>query len=198
MKKLIIVAMFVLFAPNAFAGLTGVGLGVHGGLISGYKNPILRDAILVQYQNFKLTGDMFDMGAHINIGTLRVIEIDAELDYAWKKQEIVSGVNLTFSDLSVTGSIRKTLELGVLKPYAGVGIGLHRVAYSIDYGGQVIGVILPDNESKVGYLLKAGMEFDLPFFPLTPYGEWRYNIIQTSEKSTKYTSIIIGLTLDLP
>lgn len=139
---------------------------------------------------------MYDLGAHINIGTLRVIEIDAELDYAWKKQEIASGVNLSFSDFSVTGSIRKTIKLGLLNPYAGVGIGLHRVAYSLNVGG--IGIILPDNQSKTGYLIKAGVELDLPVFPLTPYAEWKYNVIQTADKSTKYTMLLIGLTLDLP
>ena len=198
MRKLIFIAMIVVFVPNAFAGLTGLGFGVHGGLISGYKNPILRDAIQIQYQSFKLTGDMFDIGAHLNIGTLRVIEIDVELDYAWKKQEIISGVDLTFSDFSVTGSVRKSIKLGILKPYAGAGIGLHTVAYSLDFGGQTVGVVLPGNESKTGYLLKAGLELDIPVFPLTPYGEWRYNAIQTTGKSTKYTSIIFGITLNLP
>lgn len=45
MKKLILIAMFVVPASTAFARFTGIGLGIHGGLISGYKNPVLRDSI---------------------------------------------------------------------------------------------------------------------------------------------------------
>lgn len=198
MKKLIIIAITLALTPNAFAGLSGLGFGVHGGIVSGYDNPGLEESILGDFPAFELTGDMYDIGAHLNIGTFRVIEFDANLDYAWKKQEVISGVDLTLSDFSITASVKKSIKLGVIKPYLGVGGGIHIVAYSLDVGGQVVGVILPDNESKTGYLVKAGAEFDIPLFPLTPYGEWRYNVIQTSGKSTKYSSIIFGITLDLP
>lgn len=200
MKKLIIIAIVLALTPNAFAGLSGLGFGVHGGIVSGYDNPGLEEGILAtpEFAGFELTSDMYDIGAHLNIGTFRVIEFDANIDYAWKKQEVISGVDLTLSDISVTASVKKSIKLGVIKPYLGVGGGIHVVAYSLAFGGQVVGVILPDNESKTGYLFKAGAEFDIPLFPLTPYGEWRYNVIQTSGKSTKYSSIIFGITLDLP
>ncbi len=200
MKKLIIIAIVSALTPNASAGLSGLGFGVHGGIVSGYDNPGLEEGLLAEplFAGFELTSDMYDIGAHLNIGTFRVIEFDANIDYAWKKQEVISGVDLTLSDISVTASVRKSIKLGVVKPYLGVGGGIHVVAYSLALGGQVVGVVLPDNESKTGYLLKAGAEFDIPLFPLTPYGEWRYNVIQTSGKSTKYSSIIFGITLDLP
>jgi opacity protein-like surface antigen len=183
---------------SALAGVSGLGIGVHGGLVSGYDNPILEESFLSDFPGFELTNDMYDIGAHLNIGTFRVIEFDVNLDYAWKKQEVASGIDLTFSDFSISGSVRKSLPLGVLKPYAGAGLGLHVIAYSLDVGGQVVGVVLPDNESKSGFLFKAGLELNIPVFPLTPYGEYRYNIIQTTGKSTKYSSIIFGVTLDLP
>ena len=200
MKKIVIFAAILMIAPNAFAGLSGLGFGVHGGLVSGYDNPGLEEGILTepQFAGFELTNDMYDIGGHLNIGTFRIIEFDANIDYAWKKQEVISGVDLTLSDFSITAAVRKSITLGVVKPYVGVGGGIHVVAYSLDVGGQTVGVFLPDNESKTGYLLKVGAELNIPLFPLTPYGEWRYNAIQTSGKSTKYTSIIFGITLDLP
>ncbi|MEE9553288.1 MAG: outer membrane beta-barrel protein [candidate division Zixibacteria bacterium] len=200
MKKLIVIIALLAFAPNAFAGLSGLGFGVHGGVVSGYDNPGLEEGILAEplFAGFELTSSMYNIGGHLNIGTFRVIEFDGSIDYAWKRQEIIQDVNLTLSDVSFTVSVKKSLQLGVIKPYLGVGGGMHIIAYSLDVGGQVFAAAMPDNESKTGYLLKAGAEFEIPLFPLTPYGEWRYNVIQTSGESTKYTSIIFGITLDLP
>jgi len=200
LKKLIFLAAFLFFAPAADAGLSGLGFGVHGGVIFGYDNPILEQSILTdpQFTGFDLAGTMYDVGGHVNIGTFRIIEFDANLDYAWKKQELAPGIDLTYSDFSVTAAVRKSISLGVIKPYLGVGGGVHVNAFSLDIGGQTVGVVLPDNETKTGYLFKGGVELNIPLFPLTPYGEWRYNVIQTTGKSTKYSSIIFGLTLDLP
>ena len=194
---MLIVAL-VLAGTNTSFGLSGLGLGLHGGLISGYDNPVLEEGIPLDSLGIDITEEMTDIGAHLNIGTFRVIEFDLNIDYAWKKQEISSGIDLRFSDFSITASVRKSIALSALKPYIGVGVGQHWMAYSIEFGDQVIGVVLPKDESKVGYHFKAGVDLDFPVFPLTPYGEWRYNIIKTAGESTKYTAILIGLTLDLP
>ncbi len=185
-------------ASTAQAGLSGLGFGVHGGLVSGYDNPVLQDSLFSSFSGFELSDKMTNIGAHAKIGTFRIIEFDAALDYAWKKQEVIPDVNLTFSDFSASGSVRKSIALAVIKPYIGAGLGLHWMAYSLDLGGQVIGVVMPENESKFGYHFKVGVDFDFPLFPLTPYAEWKYNTIQTTGKSTKYSSINVGITLDLP
>lgn len=198
MRNVLLVAALVLAGSRAFAGLSGLGLGVHGGLISGYDNQVLEDSILSEFASFDMSDKMTDIGAHLKIGTLRVVEFDLNLDYAWKKQEIVSGIDLRFSDFSITASVRKSIALAALKPYIGVGVGQHWMAYSLELGDQVIGVVLPENESKFGYHFKAGIDLDFPVFPLTPYGEWKYNIIQTSGESTKYSALLVGITLDLP
>lgn len=198
MKKVMLVVALVLAGVKTSFGLSGLGLGIHGGLVSGYDNPVLEDSVLSQFASFDMSEEMTDIGAHLNIGTFRIIEFDINIDYAWKKQEILSGIDLRFSDFSISASIRKSIALSALKPYIGVGVGQHWVAYSIELGDQVIGVVLPKDESKIGYHFKAGVDLDFPVFPLTPYGEWRYNIIKTAGESTKYTAILVGLTLDLP
>ncbi len=198
MKNVLMVVTLVLVGTRAFAGVSGLGFGLHGGLISGYDNPALQEGIPLDSLGIDLTEKMTDIGAHLNIGTFRVIEFDLNIDYAWKKQEITSGIDLRFSDFSITASVRKSIALGALKPYIGVGVGQHWMAYSIEFGDQVIGVVLPEDESKVGYHFKAGFNLDFPLFPLTPYGEWKYNIIQTAGESTKYTALLVGITLDLP
>ncbi len=198
MKKVMFVVALVLAGTNTSFGLSGLGLGIHGGLVSGYDNPVLEEGIPLDSLGIDITEEMTDIGAHLNIGTFRVIEFDINIDYAWKKQEILSGIDLRFSDFSISASIRKSIALSALKPYIGVGVGQHWMAYSIEFGDQVIGVVLPEDESKIGYHFKAGVDLDFPVFPLTPFGEWRYNIITTAGESTKYTAILVGLTLDLP
>ena len=197
MKKLILIASFVFLASNSYAGLTGLGIGIHGGIISGYDNPVLESSILSQYTGFDFPDQMTNIGLHINIGTLRIIEFDVSADYAWKKQEVVSGVDLKFSDFSASGSVRKSIPLAVLKPYAGAGLGIHAMAYSLEIEG-LPPVILPDNEAKIGFHFKVGLELNIPIFPITPMVEWKYNVIQTTGESSKYNSINLGLTLDLP
>jgi opacity protein-like surface antigen len=198
MRNVLLVVTMVLAGSRAFAGLSGLGLGVHGGLISGYDNQVLEDSILSQFASFDMSDNMTDIGAHLKIGTFRVVEFDLNLDYAWKKQEIVSGIDLRFSDFSIAASVRKSIALAAFKPYIGVGVGQHWMAYSLEIGDQIVGVVLPENESKIGYHFKVGVDLDFPVFPLTPYGEWKYNTIQTTGESTKYSVLSVGITLDLP
>ena len=176
--------IFMFIAPAAFAGLTNIGIGIHGGVISGYDNPVLEDTLVRQYTQIDFSGNMNNLGMHVNIGTLRIIEFDGSLDYAWKKHEITQGVKLTFSDISISGSVIKPFPVAVLKPYIGAGVGIHALAYSLETSGQPTAV-LPSNESKLGYHLKVGVALNLPLFPLTPSAEWKYNIIQTTDKSKR-------------
>ncbi len=197
MKKITFIIAFLVIVPGAYAGLTGIGIGIHGGIISGYDNPVLEDSLVQQYTNIDFADNMTNLGMHVNVGTLRIIEFDGSLDYAWKKHEITQGVDLTFSDFCISGSVKKSLSFAILNPYVGAGIGLHAVAYSIEAEGQTVAV-LPDNETKLGYHIKAGVALNIPLFPLTPFAEYKYNIIQTTDESTKYSAINVGITLDLP
>lgn len=203
MKKLAVISTLIFIAPVANAGLTGIGIGIHGGIVSGYDNPVLEDSLVEQFAAYLIDIDfpdkMTNIGMHVDIGTLRIIEFDGSLDYSWNKHDLAPGVELTFSDISLSGTVKKSFPMAVLKPYAGLGIGIHALAYKLEVSG-IPGIIFtdPENESKIGYHIKAGIALNLPVFPLTPFGEWKYNIVQTSEKSTKYSSINIGITLDLP
>jgi len=125
LKKITLIVAFVFVVPSAYAGLTGIGIGIHGGIVSGYDNPVLEDSLIQEYPAMDFADNMTNIGMHVDIGTLRIIEFDGSIDYSWKKHEIIQGVDLTFSDISVSGSVKKSFPLAVLKPYAGVGIGIH-------------------------------------------------------------------------
>lgn len=203
MKRIMVFCVLVFVAPGAYAGLTGIGIGIHGGIVTGYDNPILENSLVEQFAglpvpvNIDFPSKMTNIGMHVDIGTLRIVEFDGSLDYAWNKHDLAPGAKLTFSDISLSGSVKKSYPMAVLKPYVGAGIGIHALAYSLELTGFP-GILLPSNETKIGYHIKAGVALNIPVLPLTPFGEWKYNIIQTADKSTKYNSINIGITLDLP
>lgn len=189
----------LLAGSSAYAGVTGLGFGIHGGVVSGYNNLTLEESVKDAYRNltdFSLSKNMTDVGIHLNINTLRIVQLDANVDYAWKTQKVYQNVDLTYSTLAVTGTVRKSISLAILNPYAGVGLGLYRSAYSIKSGP--VTVVLPSDQTKLGYHAKAGVELNIPVLPLTPYAEFRYHIIQTAKHSTKFYAVVAGLTLDLP
>lgn len=200
LRKTLIILAVLLSSANSYASLTGICFGVHGGIVSGYNNLTLEQSIKVVNSNFSLKNNMPDLGVHVIIGTLRIITIDGSVDYGWKKVAAMQGVNLTYSTLSATASIRGSIPLAILSPYVGVGAGFYRNAYSLSVSGYSYQVVipLPSNETKVGYLLKGGVEVHVPLFPLTPFAEFRYNHIPTSGKATHYYQALAGVTLNLP
>ncbi len=197
-SALIIVTIFI-FVSSAHASMTGIGFGVHGGMVSGYNNLTLEQSIKAAYGNFSLKKNMPDVGIHLIIGTLRVVTIDGSVDYGWKKLGVFSGLSLNYSTLSATAALRASLPLGPIKPYAGAGLGVYRNVYSLT-GDQLNGVaiILPADETKVGYLAKGGVEVNIPMFPLTPFAEFRYNHIPTKGNATHYYQVLGGVTFNLP
>ena len=197
--RMLAIATLILLCPAAYAGITGLGFGVHGGIVSGYNNETLEQSVKDAFQNFtdfSLSKEMTGIGAHVKVGTLRVIDLDGSLDYAWKKQNVYQDYDLTYSIFSAAASVRKSIPIGILGPYVGAGVGFYRSAYSISNGS--VTVVLPSNETKVGYHVKGGLEFNIPVFPLTPFAEFKYNQIQTSGEATKFYQVFAGLTFDLP
>lgn len=199
LRKTLIILGILIFSTNLYAGVTGIGFGVHGGLVSGYNNLTLEQSVKDAYSDFSLTKNMPDLGVHVIIGTLRIITVDGSVDYGWKKVDVFQGLKLTYSTLSATASVRGSIPLAILSPYVGVGAGLYKNAYSLSGGplGHTV-IVLPSNETKVGYLLKGGVEVHVPLFPLTPFAEFRYNHIPTSGKATHYYQALAGVTLNLP
>jgi len=199
LSRILAITLTVLIAPAAHAGVTGLGFGIHGGIVSGYDNPTLEQSVKDAFQSltdFSLSKDMTNVGIHLKVGALRVIDLDGSLDYTWKKQNVYQDIDLTYSLVSASASIKKSFSIGILGPYAGAGVGLYRSAYSVSNASII--VVLPSNETNIGYHVKAGLELNFPMFPLTPYAEFRYNQVQTSNEPTKFYQLTGGLTFNLP
>jgi opacity protein-like surface antigen len=198
MKKLpFVLGLFICsFTPIQAFAITGLGVGIRGGLISNYKNPNLNS--LPTKKDF-LKG-MPMVGVHLKIGTLRVIHLEGSLEYAWKKKEVILQdqvkADFTINDLSLNATAKYIFSFPVIKPYAGVGAGLHRLVYKISVGNY--SAYLPENQNRLGFHGVGGLLFKLPMFPFELFGEGRYTIIQTKDKSTKYATLLAGFTFNLP
>jgi opacity protein-like surface antigen len=199
LNRVLAITLTLLITPAAHAGVTGLGFGIHGGIVSGYDNPTLEQSVKDAFQSltdFSLSKDMTNVGIHLKVGTLRVIDLNASLDYTWKSQNIYQDIDLTYSVVSGSASIEKSLSIGILSPYAGIGLGLYRSAYSMSNSDVI--VVLPSDETNIGYHVKGGLELNFPIFPLTPFAEFRYNQVQTSDEPTKFYQLTAGLTFNLP
>ncbi len=198
MKKIPLILGFFIcsFIPIQTFAITGLGVGIKGGLIQNYKNPNLNS--LPTSKDF--LKEMPMVGVHLKIGTLRIIHLEGSLEYAWKKKEIMLEnkvkADFTMNDFSVNATAKYIFSFPVIRPYAGAGAGLHRLVYKISKGNY--SVYLPENQNKLGFHGVGGLSFKFPVFPLEVFGEGRYTVVQTENKTTKYTTILAGLTYNLP
>jgi len=103
-------------------GITGLGVGVRGGMIRNYPDDNLK---LIPTRDEDWLKEMPMLGAHIKIATFRVIDLEASVEYAWKSERIVLDnlieADFSIKDLSLNGTAKYVFSSPILKPYLGVG-----------------------------------------------------------------------------
>ena len=205
MKKFFPLWIFLfLFFCNQAWGLTGLGFGVRGGMIRDYKNDNLN---LIPTQDQDWLKEMPMVGAHLKIGTLRIIHLEASVEYAWKKKEIVvkdptggslAKADFSVNDLSLNATAKHLFSVPVLKPYLGGGVGIHKLAYGISVEDYPAPIAIPEDQNKMGFHVVGGILLSFPASPIELFAEARHTSIQTEGESTRYTTILGGLTFNLP
>ncbi|MCI0530480.1 MAG: hypothetical protein L0Y74_00795 [candidate division Zixibacteria bacterium] len=190
MKKLLFLALLsIFFLATTSHALTGLGIGVRGGYLSGYDNP---DLALT-------TGSVDKMpmlGAHVNVGFIPVFDIVFSGEYAWQtEKDFLPGVDLTYGDLSVNGTAIYKFSMPVISPYVGAGLGFHRLIYSWD--GTYPGVA-PGDQTKMSWHGVGGLTFSFPAMPFEFFVEGRYSSLRTEAKATNYPSFLGGITFGMP
>ena len=188
---------FLLVSASESEAITGLGIGVRGGVLQNYHNDNLDLIPTVESDWLK---EMPMVGVHLRLGTLRIVHLEASLEYAWKKKDINLGqagrAEFSINDLSVNGTAKYRFSLLALKPYVGAGAGIHRLAYGIsndDYS-----VYIPEDQNRLGLHAVGGFLVSAPAFPLELMAEVRYTSVQTTGNSTRYSTILVGLTYKLP
>jgi len=146
--------VFLLFGSKAWS-ITGLGIGIKGGMIQNYKNDNL-DSIPTLGQDWLEKMPM--VGVHLKIGTLRIIHLEASVEYAWKEKEIdlkdpitedIIKADFSIKDLSLNATAKYMFSFPVLKPYLGAGVGIHRLVYGISYKDNYIP--LPEDQNRIGF-----------------------------------------------
>ncbi|EQB63462.1 MAG: hypothetical protein RBG1_1C00001G1041 [candidate division Zixibacteria bacterium RBG-1] len=196
MRKIIplTLGLVLLVLTSSSQALTGLGFGIRGGLVQNYDNPAL-DLSGVDLSRMQM------IGGHLNIGTLRIIDLEVSAEYAWKKKKdafapTFPNVDVTIADLSLNGTAKYKFNFPVIRPFVGLGLGWHRLVYSSS--GPSGSYTIPDDENTWSWQPVGGVGLHFPAVPFEIFLEGRYTSIQTSGKNTNYTTIIGGLTFNLP
>ena len=204
MKKIsLLLTTLLLFVFPSYA-FSGLGLGVRTGVVKNYENPKLGNFIK----------DMDMLGAHMKIGALSIIDLEISGEYCWKTRDGAyvittyfypldenpsSGDTVTLKfkveDYSVNATAKCVLPTGTVRPYVGVGGGMHFLRYKYT---------IPDEdakaqtETKPSYHFCVGVLLNVPVIPLDIFAEGRYSSIQTEKKATTFFTWMLGATLNLP
>ncbi len=197
MKRLLMLLVLLCFAAPSFA-LTGVTLGIRGGMVTNYDQETLA-----------LPGaDLADMnlvGGQVKISTLPLFDVLIAGDYAWKNQSQTYGSDvfeLKRHDFVFSATALYPIKLQLVSPYLGGGLSSHTLGFDytrpLSLSLEDNDIAVPENESRLGYHLVGGAEIAPPAFPLTFTAEYRLNWIDTPVKVTKYNSISVSANFKLP
>jgi len=200
MKKYLLTLVALLILSASAWPITGLSIGVHTGLIAGYNYDLLNSNIAEMassygWNQFKADKHMTLIGAHANIGFLNIIDVTGFVDYSWKKTKLASNVDLKLSDISFGFTGIKRFGLPFVDPYIGAGMAWHHFVYTLETSSTGIIVALPDNQTKIGYHIAGGVRGNIPMFPLAPYVEYKYNLINTEQETTTFSTIVAGLSI---
>jgi hypothetical protein len=208
-KKIALILIVIACTYMPALAITGLGVGIHAGQTTGYNCKTLDQAVQTISDSLKILipsyipdgtskfdEKMTSIGAHFKVGTLPILDFIGFIDYAWKKKELINNVDLRVSNFSYGVTVVKKFGKTIMKPYAGAGFAFYKVVYNLESPDGLLLPPLPGDETKMGYHLVGGVELDLPVFPVAPYAEGRYNIITTTDKSTKYLLLSLGLTMN--
>jgi len=199
MKRLILAAVMVCCFTLPASAITGLGFGLHGGLGMNYSFDEIVPIGTVDTLVIAFEDNLTVIGAHVNIGTLPVLDFILFGDYAWKSTDMTADYSFKVHDLSFGASVKKKFDvMPIIKPYLCIGGGMHAIVYSLKNKDTGVEVPLPvEDESKFGFHFGGGVEASFPVFPFAPFIEGRYNIISTSGESTKYFMLLAGISLNI-
>jgi len=186
MRKYLIflsVLTIVFFANSAFAV---IGIGARAGM-NMFEDDPPGDGIMFGGQ-LRLDIPMTPFSAEIATEYFSTTE-DKEI-------EGVGEYEAKFHDIAILATAKyKTnlLPLSPIKPYAGVGIGMHIFAWEFTYEGESVFMPEDQDESKFGWHGVVGADIEFPMMPVKLFVETKYTSIQTEGDPTNYTSVYGGV-----
>lgn len=197
MKSILVILLVVLLTAPAFA-LSGISVGVKGGIVRNYEQTGL------SLGGFS-ANKMNLAGGQVRIKTFPMIDVILSGDYAWKTNNYdFYGQNfgLKTKDLSFNATLVHSFSLPLVSPYLGAGIGSHHLSFEAIYPSSLSlsenGITVPGSETRTGYHLVGGVSVGIPTYPISLSAEYRLNWIDTPGEMTKFNSLTFGVNLSLP
>jgi len=196
---IVILSIFLFLSVAPSQALVGLGFGLRGGTVS-VDDPNTEKS---------LTGVTM-LGAHLRVGTLPILDLEASAEYARKKYDFsfpVPGVGeqsaeATYHLVSLNGTAKYNFSIVAvpIKPYLGGGLGMHFMASTVDLPELQTTVPIDSDfdESKAGIHGLAGLALSFPLFPLEIFAEGRRTLIFTEDETTSENAFYAGLTLKMP
>jgi hypothetical protein len=178
------------------AAFTGLGIGVKGGVVTDYKNPNLKVSDF-EFDDLKFFGAFMTWGS-----SSFALELGAE--YYWDKQQLSlldSEVEVDARDFYVGATAKYYFAFPLIQPFLGAGLAAHRFTYK--YQGPLddfpeVTVIIPSDDTRLGYHLVVGARLGVPAFPFDLFLEGKIGRVNTDPEDTKFTVVSGGITLGLP
>jgi opacity protein-like surface antigen len=194
MKRLLLILVLLAVAAVPSHAITGISLGARAGLGWNFEPGGLT------VPGVEFDDKATDIGAQVKITTLPIVDFIFAADYIWKKKDYEIGgtdLELKISDFALTASVIKSFNFPVISPYAGGGIGNHHLSFQYTLVGNLAGLEVPGSTTELGYHVMAGVDVNIPMFPLSLTGEYRHYWVDTEER-TKFHTVTVGANFKLP
>jgi opacity protein-like surface antigen len=198
MKKTLWVFICLLVGAGSAGAVSGIEIGVKGGIIDNYSQGGLS---VSDYDINQLNM----IGAQIYFSRLPMVDVILAGDYSWRnKTYTIAGQGFEFKmrDLAVTASVVYPVKLSVATPYVGGGIGTHSLSYEyirpISLSLADNGIEIPETSTFFGYHGIFGAKINFPAFPLGFFVEGRLSRINAPAGDISFNSYAGGIYLSLP
>ena len=176
MKKPFLLLIIIFVVPTmAFAGI-----GAKFGFSKDAKSDIYDKGMTLIGVDYRFTA-------------LPAIDIIGTFEYSWKKYKSDDGVPIegTKHFLTFNASIVKPFEFSLLKPYAGLGFGMHSIGGTISAFGLTGG----SGVYGTGFHFIGGIRIAPPAAPISVYGEYRHYWTNFEDGNGRYFTLAAGVML---
>ncbi len=198
MKKMVCVLACLMIGAAPAAAISGIEIGVKGGIIDNYSQSNLAVA---DYNIDRMNL----IGGQIYFSRLPMVDLIVGADYSWRNETYTiagQGFEFTIRDFAVTASLVYPINLPFASPYIGGGIGSHALSYEylrpVSLSLADNGIEIPETSTFFGYHGIVGAKINLPALPLGFFIEGRLNKVNAPGKDISFNSWAGGIYLALP
>lgn len=192
---LLALLMCLLLAPSAQA-LSGLGLGVKGGVVTDFDDPNLKLSDF-EFDNLKYFGGFLTWGS-------QYFNLELGAEYYWDKSQLLivgESYDAEVKDFFVGLTGKFNFDFPLIKPFFGAGVAVHDFTYK--YSGPLgefdeVELVVPDDEAYFGYHLVVGAKLAAKVMPFDLFIEGKMGRVNTDPEDTEFTLVSFGLIFKLP